>query len=91
MLWGGGKDGDLSNTRHENVLTDQKWINLYDMMLTPFKGNGHCVTCDSAYMGDIIAQVSHNEWKINIVGTIRSNQMDVNIKSTCDGMKKTYI
>ena len=87
MLWG-EKDGDLSNTRHENVLTDQKWINLYDMMLTPFKGTGHCVTCDSAYMGDIIAQVSRNEWKINMVGTIRSNQTGVDIKATCDAMAK---
>ena len=57
----------------------------------PFKGNGHCVTCALAYMGDIIAQVSRNEWKINMVGAIRSDQTGVDIKSTCDGMeKRTY-
>ena len=85
--YGGKPDGDLSNVRHENVLTDQKWINLYDMMLTPFKGNRHCVTWDSAYMGDIIAQVSRNEWKINMVRTIRSDRTGADIKSTCDGME----
>ena len=49
------------------------------------------------HMGDVIvivviAQVSHNEWKINMVGTIRrSNQMGDDIKPTCDGMTKhTY-
>ena len=90
MLWGKG-GGDLSNVRHENVLTDQKGINLYDMMLTSFKGNGDCVTCDSAYIGDIIAQVLRNDWKINMAGTIRSDRTGANIKSTCDCMeKRTY-
>ena len=62
---------DFSKTCHENVVTNQKWINLYDMMSTPFKGKGYCVTCDSAYMGDIIAHVSDKEWKINMAGTIQ--------------------
>ena len=72
--YGGKPDTDLSQTRHVNVVTDQKWINLYEIMLKPFHGNGYCVTCDSAYMGDIIAQVSRNEWKGNMVGTIRLDQ-----------------
>ena len=54
----------------------------------PFNGNGHCVTCDSAYMGDIIAQMARNEWKINMVGTIYSNRTGADIKETCDGMEK---
>ena len=63
--YGGKPDTDLSKTCQVNVVTDQKWINLYELILKPFNGNGHCVTCDSAYMGDIIAQVLHNEWKIH--------------------------
>ena len=58
------------------------------MMLKPYNGNGHCVTCDSAYMGDKITQVAHNEWKINMMGTIQSNWMGADIKVTCDGIAK---
>ena len=61
------------------------------MMLPPFKGNGHYVTFDLAYMGDIIAQVSRNGWKINIVRTIQSSQMGVDIKSTCDGRRNVHM
>ena len=74
-----------------NILTDQNWINRYEMMLKPFNGNGHYVNYDSAYVGDIIAQVAHNEWKINMVGTIKSNQIGADIKLTCNGIaKRTY-
>ena len=44
--YGGKPDADLSTTRHANIVTNQKWVNLYDLMLMPFKGNGHCITCD---------------------------------------------
>ena len=54
-------------------------------MLDAFKGKGHCVTMDSAYMGDIMAQISHNEWQINMVGTVQSNQVGANV----DKKKKT--
>ena len=90
-IYGGKHDADLSTTCHKNCVTDQKWVHLYDMMLTSFKGNGHCVTCDSAYMGDTMAQVSRNEWKVNMVGTIQSNRTSADIKPTCDKMKlRTY-
>ena len=56
------------------------------MMRKFFNGNGHYVTCDSAYMGDIIAQVLRNERKTNMVGTIRLDWTGTDIKSTCDGM-----
>ena len=79
-VFGGKHDADLSATRHENCVTDQKWVHLYDMMLTLFKGNGHCVTCDLAYMGDTMAQVSRNEWKVNMLGTIQSNRTGADIK-----------
>ena len=53
--YGGRSDEDL-DIKHQNTATLQKWINLYDIMLDNFKGQqGHCVTMDSAYMGDIMA------------------------------------
>ena len=58
------------------------------MMLKPFNGNVYYVTCDSVYMGDILAQVSRNEWKINMVGTIILDQTIADIKLTCNGMAK---
>ena len=47
-----------------DVVTNHKWINLSDTIFKPFNGNRHCITCDSTYMGDKIAQVSRKEWKI---------------------------
>ena len=52
----------------------QKWVNMYDLMLGLFKGAGWCVTMDSAYMGDIMAQVGCEEWLMNMVGTVMDNQ-----------------
>ena len=69
--YGGREDEDISLHRHENCATDQKFVNLYDMMLDPFKDKGHCVTCDSAYMSNIMAQIACDVWKINMVGTIQ--------------------
>ena len=43
-------------------------------MLEPFKGADRCVTMDSAYMGDIMAQVGCDEWKMNMVDTSMDNQ-----------------
>ena len=63
-----------------NVVTDQKWFNIYEMMLKPlqpFNGNGHCVVCDSAYMGDIIiiAEVSHGTNR-GLIGWEQYNQTE---------------
>ena len=54
--YGGKSDCALSHINN-NTLNTQKWVNLYDLMLGPFKGAGRCVTLNSAYMGDIMAQV----------------------------------
>jgi len=32
-------------------------------------------------MGDIMAQIGCNEWKLNMVGTSQSNQMGANVKT----------
>ena len=53
--------------------TTQKWVNLYNIMLDPFKGKGHNVTMDSAYMGDIMAQIGREEWQVNMNGMAQCN------------------
>ncbi|KAL3765170.1 hypothetical protein ACHAW5_008589 [Stephanodiscus triporus] len=70
--FGGKSDEDLQS-RHINVVTTQKW--------------GHCVTMDSAYMGDIMAQIGREEWKMNMVGTAQSNRTGANVKDIVDKMK----
>ena len=75
----------------EHTGTVQKWINLLDNILDKYKGKGHCVTMDSAYMGDILAQVGHSEWKINMVGTAQANHTGAEVKEELDKMKRgTY-
>ena len=63
-------DNDVSDYWYTNCASDQKWIDLYDLMFEPFKDKGQGITYDSAYMGNITAQTSCNEWKINMVGII---------------------
>ena len=46
---------------------------MYDIMLYLFKGAGRCVTMDSAYMGDVMAHIGHEEWDTNTVGTVMDN------------------
>ena len=71
--------------------TVQKWINLLDNALENYKGKGHCVAMDSAYMGDILAQVNHSEWKINMVGTAQENCTGAEVKEEMNKMKRgTY-
>ncbi len=57
------------------------------VLLDDFKGKGHFVTMDSAYMGDIMAQIGHDEWKLNMVGTSQSIQTGVNVKDVIEKMK----
>ena len=52
---------------HNNVQSTRKWVKLYDIMLDRLKGEGRHVTMDSAYMGDIIAQIGRHKWKFNMV------------------------
>ena len=42
-------------------------------MLNNFKNSGHCVTMDSAYMGNIMTMIGRNVWRINMVGTAQGN------------------
>eukprot|EP00956_Cyclotella_meneghiniana_P038739 scaffold159386_cov22-Cyclotella_meneghiniana.AAC.1 len=70
----GGKSDEGLKDRHENTVNTQKWVNLYDIMLDSFKHKGMCCTCDSAYSGDILMQISREEWGINMLGTCQSNR-----------------
>ena len=58
--YGGADDKDLAN-KSPHTVSLQKWVNLLDVILDSYKGKGHCVTMDSAYMGDIMAQVGRYE------------------------------
>ncbi len=53
-------------------------------LLDDFKGKGLCITMDSAYMGDIMAQIGHDEWKLNMVCTSQSNQTGTNVKDVVE-------
>jgi len=61
--------------KRNNTVTTQKFVTLLDTFLNAFKGKGHCVTMDSAYMGDTIGQIGREGWKINMVGTAQTNRM----------------
>jgi hypothetical protein len=56
-----------------DTVTTQNFVTLLDNFLDAFKGKGHCVTMDSAYMGDTMGQIGREEWKINMVGTAQTN------------------
>jgi len=71
--YGGKYDADLDQ-QNVHTATLQKFVNLFDIMLDPFKNDGRCVTMDSAYMGDIMALIGRNEWKFNMVGTSNENR-----------------
>ena len=91
--YGGKDDGDLQG-RHSHMAGQQKFVYLFDIMLSSFCGNGHYVTCDSAYMGDIMTLIARNVWKINMVGTIQANRTDAPMGASVKGdqanKKKTY-
>jgi hypothetical protein len=59
-------------------------------MLNNFKSNGHCVTMDSAYMGDIMAMIGRDVWRINMVGTAQANRTGTNIDCIKSMKKGTY-
>ena len=86
-MYGGVSDEDLDK-RHLNTAGTQKYVNLFDDLLAAFRGNGHCVTMDSAYMGDIMAQILRNEWKINAVGTAQANRVGADVKEALKGLRK---
>ena len=59
---------------HKNCSTIQKWINLMSIMIDEYKGNGHYITIDSAYMVDIMTQIGSEVWGMNMVGMVQTNQ-----------------
>jgi hypothetical protein len=91
QMFGGKMDKDLQH-HHGNVMTTQKWVNLMLIILDNFKGKGHCIAMDSPHMGDIIAQIGHKEWQLNMVGMSQSNKVGVDIKDVVNKMKVgTYV
>ena len=54
-------------------------------------GRGHYVTMDSAYMGDLMAQIGREIWKCNLLVTCQSNRVGADIGPTKKAMKRgTY-
>ena len=55
------------------------------------RGGVHCITMNSAYMGDIMALIGRHGWKINIVGTAQENRTGANTAEVKKAMQKnTY-
>ena len=46
-----------------STVMTQKCVNLMSVLLDDCKGHGHCITMDSAYMGDIMAQMATTSGK----------------------------
>jgi len=59
QVFGGKTAGDLGKTNN-NTITIQKWVNLLSVMLDAFKNNGHYITMDSAYMGNIMVMIGRD-------------------------------
>jgi hypothetical protein len=64
--------------------------NLLTLMLDSFKSAGHCVTMDSAYMGNIMAMIGQDVWRINMVGTAQANRTGAIVDCTKSMKKGTY-
>jgi hypothetical protein len=75
---------------NDNTITTQKWVNLLSLMLNNSKNKGHCITMDSAYMGNIMAMIDHDVWHINMVGMARANFTCSNIDCMKSMKKGTY-
>jgi len=73
--YGGVSDESLCVKRNDTVTT-QKFVTLLETFLYAFKRKRHChcVTMDSAYMGDTMGQIGREEWKINMVGMAQTNR-----------------
>ena len=88
-VFDGATDED-SGKDNENTATTQKWVNLLLLMLDSFKNNGHCVTMDIANMGNIMAMIGRNVWRIDMVGMAQANRNGTNIDCTKSMKKGTY-
>ena len=71
--YGGATDQDLCK-KTKNIGTVQKYINLLALFLRNFMGRGCSCTMDSAYMGQLLAMLAREVWKINVVGTTQTNR-----------------
>ena len=86
--YGGKHDKDL-NQMSANTETTQKFINLLEEFLDPwFVGRGCCATMDSAYMGELLAQIATVAWKVNVLGTTQSNRCGPDPKEVAAERKK---
>jgi hypothetical protein len=73
-VYGGEGDDDGINKRNQHTATHLKTVSLFDFMLESFKGKGHSVVMDSAYMSDAMCLVGRSVWLFNFVGTVISNR-----------------
>ena len=71
-MYSGQGDTELK-VIHENTSSTLIWINLFNWLLEPFKGKGHSVVCDSAYMSDTLGMIGTVERGTNILGTCQTN------------------
>jgi hypothetical protein len=85
-MFGGGNDSNLGMVLM-NYVSIQKLINLMLLILKDYKGQGHYVTMDVAYMGNIMAQVGQEVWGMNMVGTVQCNQLGVDTTKKTKKMK----
>jgi hypothetical protein len=70
----GGEGYQDINRRNPHTTTRLKMVSLFDFMLDSFKGKGHYVVMDSAYMSDAMGLVGQYVWLFNFVGTVMANQ-----------------
>ena len=88
-VFGKASDGDLDK-KNKNTVTTQKWVNLLLLMLDSFKKKGHCITMDSAYIGDITAKIGRDVWCINMVQMAQANRTGTNVDCTKSMKKGTH-
>ncbi len=72
-VYGGDGDQDI-NRKNPHTVSRLKMVSLFDFMLHAFKGKGHCVVMDSAYMSDAMCLVGRYVWLFNFVGTCMANR-----------------
>jgi len=72
-VYGGKTDSDIKKI-NPHVGSQQVFINLLEVFLEYYMGRGCTCTMDSAYMGELLAQVATKAWKMNVVGTTTSNR-----------------
>ncbi|MGK3756585.1 MAG: hypothetical protein ACI8RD_008899 [Bacillariaceae sp.] len=72
-VYGGEGDDDI-NRRNEYTATHLKTASLFDFMLESFKGKGHSVVMDTAYISDAMCLVGLYVWLFNFLGTVISNR-----------------